>query len=99
MSPHPVSQGRGTTSMNPDLMEPRIFRSQETSKGPPHPWANPRVGKWGLLLRWLLWSYSVLIFSSFSRLAAMDWRTELVPLIHVPPSWRRESRTSSVTVP
>jgi hypothetical protein len=34
-------------------------------------------------------SYSVLIFLSFSRLAVMDSRTELVPLIHSPPSRRR----------
>ena len=36
-------------------------------------------------------SYSVLIFSSLSRLAVMDSRTELVPLIHDPPSRRRSS--------
>jgi hypothetical protein len=36
-------------------------------------------------------SYSVLIFSSLSRLAAMDSSTELVPLIHAPPSRRRAS--------
>ena len=35
--------------------------------------------------------YSVLIFSSLSRLAVMDSRTELVPLIHAPPSLRRSS--------
>jgi hypothetical protein len=53
-----------------------------------------------------LWkrSYSVLIFSSLSRLAAMDSRTGLVPLIHAPPSRRRssgkgpESKTSVTTV-
>ena len=40
-----------------------------------------------------LWhrSYSVLAFSSLSRLAAMDSSTELVPLIHAPPSHRRSS--------
>jgi hypothetical protein len=38
--------------------------------------------------------YSVLIFSSLSRLAIMDSRTELVPLIHDPPS-RRDWRISS----
>src|SRR6202035_1812568 len=31
-------------------------------------------------------SYSVLIFSSLSRLAFMDSSTELFPLIHAPPS-------------
>ena len=36
-------------------------------------------------------SYSVLIFSSLSRLAVMDSSTELVPLIHAPPSRRRSS--------
>ena len=36
-------------------------------------------------------SYSVLIFSSLSRLAVMDSRIELVPLIHAPPSPRRSS--------
>jgi len=36
-------------------------------------------------------SYSILIFSSLSRLAAMDSSTELVPLIHAPPSRRRSS--------
>jgi len=36
-------------------------------------------------------SYSVLAFSSLSRLAAMDSSTELVPLIHAPPSRRRSS--------
>ena len=30
--------------------------------------------------------YSVLIFSSLSRLAAMDSDTEFLPLIHAPPS-------------
>jgi hypothetical protein len=39
--------------------------------------------------------YSVLIFSSLSRLAIMDSSTELFPLIHAPPSRRRESRISS----
>jgi hypothetical protein len=34
--------------------------------------------------------YSVLIFSSLSRLAVMDSSTELVPLIHAPPSCRRD---------
>ncbi len=34
-------------------------------------------------------SYWVLIFSSLSRLAVMDSSTELVPLIHSPPSRRR----------
>jgi len=37
------------------------------------------------------WPYSVLIFSSLSRLAVMDSSTELVPLIHAPPSRRRSS--------
>jgi hypothetical protein len=36
-------------------------------------------------------TYSMLIFSSLSRLAAMDSRTELDPLIHDPPSLRRSS--------
>src|SRR5665213_1184743 len=36
-------------------------------------------------------SYSVLIFSSLSRLADMESSTELVPLIHDPPSLRRSS--------
>jgi hypothetical protein len=36
-------------------------------------------------------SYSAVIFSSLSRLAVMDSSTELVPLIHVPPSRRRSS--------
>lgn len=36
-------------------------------------------------------SYSVLIFSSLSTLAVMDSSTELVPLIHAPPSRRRSS--------
>ena len=35
--------------------------------------------------------YSVLIFASISRLAAMDSSTELDPLIHAPPSLRRSS--------
>jgi hypothetical protein len=35
--------------------------------------------------------YSVLIFSSLSRLAVMDSSTELVPLIHAPPSSRSSS--------
>jgi len=35
--------------------------------------------------------YSLLIFSSLSRLAVMDSSTELVPLIHAPPSRRRSS--------
>lgn len=39
-------------------------------------------------------SYWTLIFSSFSRLALMDSSTELVPLIHSPPS-RRVWRISS----
>jgi hypothetical protein len=34
-------------------------------------------------------SYSVLISSSLSRLAVMDSSSELVPLIHSPPSRRR----------
>lgn len=36
-------------------------------------------------------SYTVLIFSSLSRLAVMDSSTELVPLIHAPPSRRRSA--------
>jgi len=44
-------------------------------------------------------SYSALIFSSLSRLAVMDSSTELVPLIHAPPSCRRNWRISSDTVP
>ena len=44
-------------------------------------------------------SYSVLIFSSLSRLAVMDSSTELVPLIHAPPSRSRDWRISSDTVP
>ena len=49
-------------------------------------------------------SYSVQMFSSLSRLAAMDSSTGLVPLIHAPPSRRRssgkgpESKTSVTTV-
>jgi uncharacterized spore protein YtfJ len=39
--------------------------------------------------------YSVLILASFSRLAVMDSRTEFAPLIHVPPSRRRDWRISS----
>jgi hypothetical protein len=44
-----------------------------------------------------LWqrSYLVLIFSSLSRLAVMDSSTELPPLIHAPPSRRRDRRISS----
>jgi hypothetical protein len=44
-------------------------------------------------------SYLVLIFSSLSKLAVMDSRTELLPLIHAPPSCSRDWRTPSVTVP
>jgi len=36
-------------------------------------------------------SYPVLMVSSLSRLAVMDSSTELVPLIHAPPSLRRSS--------
>jgi len=36
-------------------------------------------------------SYSVLIFSRLSRLADIDSRKELVPLIHTPPSRKRDS--------
>jgi hypothetical protein len=36
-------------------------------------------------------AYSELIFSSLSRVAVMDSSTELVPLIHAPPSRRRSS--------
>lgn len=36
-------------------------------------------------------SYLVLIFSSISRLAVIDSRTGMVPLIHAPPSRRRSS--------
>src|SRR6185312_8436123 len=43
--------------------------------------------------------YPVTTFSSRSRLAAMESRIELCPLIHDPPSLNRAWRTSSVTVP
>ena len=48
--------------------------------------------------------YSVLIFWSLFRLAVMDSDTELVPLIHAPPSLKRssgkgpQSKTSVTTV-
>jgi hypothetical protein len=44
-------------------------------------------------------AYSVLIFSSLSRVAAIDSSIGFLPLIHAAPSLWRDWRTSSVTVP
>jgi len=100
----PISQTSGATASENSFPAARLSSNGETisnrtdasggwrgSKRPEQPVAPPRC-------------YSVLTFSSLSRVDVMDSSTELLPLIHAPPSRKRSSgkgprsKTSVTTV-